>query len=82
MAQFGPAMATPLWRMVMNLLMVGKHLMHAAVILLIHTDDPESRMLYEHHGENELMMTTFMNVRNLPSTFILNDFCCMHTQQK
>ena len=30
------------------------------------TDDPESRMLYEHHGENELMMTTFMNVRNLP----------------
>jgi len=25
-------------------------------------DDPESRMLYEHHGENE-MMTTFINVR-------------------
>lgn len=26
-------------------------------------DDPESRMLYAHHGENE-MMTTFINVRS------------------
>ena len=28
-----------------------------------YTDDPESRMLYEHHGENE-MMTSFINVRS------------------
>ena len=31
-------------------------------MILHYTDDPESRMLYEHHGENE-MMTSFINVR-------------------
>ena len=40
-------------------------------------DDPESRMLYEHHGENE-MMTTFMNVNRLASLYILvhSSFFC------
>ena len=35
------------------------------LVLLSYTDDPESRMLYEHHAENEMMMTTFINVRIL-----------------
>ena len=34
------------------------------IILHYYIDDPESRMLYEHHGENE-MMTSFINVRSI-----------------
>ena len=39
------------------------------IMYMILIDDPESRMLYEHHGENE-MMTSFMNVRPMMSTII------------
>ena len=60
-AQFGPAMVAPQWKILKNTLMVGQH-MCILNHLYIYTDDPESRVLYEHHAENE-MTTTFMHVR-------------------